>query len=41
MKDTIVAKLASQCEDLYADCLKTFQRENLKLIWDKDWIPTV
>nr|XP_023015780.1 programmed cell death 6-interacting protein [Leptinotarsa decemlineata] len=41
MKDAIVAKLASTCEDLYAECLKTFQRENLKHIWDKDWIPMI
>lgn len=41
MKDSIVAKLASQCEDLYGECLKVFQRENLKNIWDKDWIPLV
>lgn len=41
MKDLIVAKLASACEDLYAECLKTFQRENLKSIWEKDWVPMV
>ncbi|XP_072394726.1 programmed cell death 6-interacting protein [Diabrotica undecimpunctata] len=41
MKDVIVAKLASQCEDLYAECLKIFQRDNLKHIWDKDWITTI
>ncbi|XP_057660109.1 programmed cell death 6-interacting protein [Diorhabda carinulata] len=41
MKDVIVAKLASQCEDLYAECLKVFQRDNLKHIWDKEWIPMI
>lgn len=41
MKDSSVAKLASQCEDLYGESLKIFQRENLKQIWDKDWIAMV
>lgn len=41
MKDAVVAKLASQCEELYAECLKTFQRENLKHIWDREWVPMV
>ncbi|XP_068909383.1 programmed cell death 6-interacting protein [Tenebrio molitor] len=41
MKDSIVAKLASQCEDLYGESLKVFQRENLKHIWEKDWIPLI
>lgn len=41
MKDSIVAKLASQCEDLYGESLKVFQRDNLKNIWEKDWISLV
>ncbi|KAL1491587.1 hypothetical protein ABEB36_012162 [Hypothenemus hampei] len=41
MKDSIVARLAAQAEDLYSECLKTFQRDNLKSIWDKEWIPLI
>lgn len=41
LKEHVVAKLSAQCEDLYADCLKTFQRDALRQIWDKDWIPIV
>lgn len=41
MKDSIIARLAAQAEDLYAECLKVFQRDNLRTIWDKEWIPIV
>ncbi|XP_025832314.1 programmed cell death 6-interacting protein [Agrilus planipennis] len=41
MKDQVIAKLAAYCEDLYAECLKQFQKENLKPLWDKEWIPTI
>lgn len=41
MKESITAKLAQQCEELYAETLKIFQRDGLKSLWDKDWVPLV
>lgn len=41
MKESVVAKLASSCEDLYSDCLKQFQRENLKNLFEREWISIV
>lgn len=41
MKESVVAKLASSCEDLYSECLKQFQRENLKNLFDREWISLV
>lgn len=41
MKDQVIAKLASQGEEMYADVLKSMQKDSLKALWDKDWIPII
>jgi hypothetical protein len=41
MKDAVIAKLSSQCEELYVEVLKQFQKELLRPLWDKEWIPVV
>lgn len=41
VKDQLIAKLCCQCEEMYADVLKSMQKESLRALWDKDWIPTV
>ncbi|XP_015515256.1 programmed cell death 6-interacting protein [Neodiprion virginianus] len=41
MKDGIIAKLAAQAEDLYAEALKLFQKEIFRAFWDKEWVPLI
>ncbi|KYN03560.1 Programmed cell death 6-interacting protein [Cyphomyrmex costatus] len=41
MKDGIVARLAAQAEELYADALKLFQKEIFRTFWDKEWVPLI
>lgn len=41
MKDLIVSKLSNQADEMYAEVLKSMQKESLKALWDKEWIPTI
>lgn len=41
MKDLVIAKLCCQCEDLYSETLKILQKDSIRSLWEKDWIPTV
>jgi programmed cell death 6-interacting protein len=38
IKDALIAKLSSQCAEMYAQVLGIFQNEVLKPLWDKKWI---
>ncbi|CAG9798578.1 unnamed protein product [Chironomus riparius] len=41
MKDQIIAKLACQNDEMYADVLKTMQKESTRSLWDKEWLQVV
>ncbi|XP_063827732.1 programmed cell death 6-interacting protein [Ostrinia nubilalis] len=41
MKESMVAKVCAQCEELYTDALRALQKDALKPLWERDWIPTV
>jgi len=41
MKDNIVAKLSAHADDLFADVLKNMQKEEVRNLWDKDWLAVV
>ncbi|ESO09518.1 hypothetical protein HELRODRAFT_185356 [Helobdella robusta] len=41
MKPAVIAKLAMQCSELYADAHKLLQLESIKQIWPKDWLLSV
>ncbi|KAL0831687.1 hypothetical protein ABMA28_001234 [Loxostege sticticalis] len=41
MKESMVAKVCAQCEELYTDALRSLQKDSLKPLWERDWIPTV
>lgn len=35
MKSVVIAKIAAQCEELFADALKQVQKDSVRSIWDK------
>ncbi|CAH2267985.1 jg8426 [Pararge aegeria aegeria] len=41
MKDSMVAKVCSQCEELFMDTMRSLQKEHLRIILDRDWTTAV
>ncbi|XP_052872127.1 programmed cell death 6-interacting protein [Anopheles cruzii] len=41
MKELVVAKLCAQCEELFSETLRSMQRDSVRALWEKDWIPHV
>lgn len=41
MKDAVIAKLACQNDEMYADVMKAMQKEGVRSLWEKDWIQVV
>ena len=41
MKDNIIAKLAGHADDLFAEVMKLMQKESVRTLWDKDWLPII
>ena len=37
MKEAIIAKLASQCEEFYAETLKQMKQPATTSVWERDW----
>ena len=41
MKDGIVAKLCSQCDDMFSNVMRSMQKEEVRSLWDSDWLPNI
>merc|ERR1719336_2488722 len=41
MKDNIIAKLSGHADDLFAEVMKLMQKESVRTLWDKDWLPII
>ncbi|GAV02217.1 hypothetical protein RvY_12811 [Ramazzottius varieornatus] len=41
MKETVIAKVAAQTSDFYANATKLMQKDTARSCWDKEWIPLV
>ncbi|KAF6206279.1 hypothetical protein GE061_017508 [Apolygus lucorum] len=41
MKDAVIAKLCAQCTEFYAEAMVALQKDSVRNIIDKDWVPLI
>ena len=41
MKDNVVAKLCSQCDDYFSSIMKKMQVEDYRTLWPSNWLPNI
>lgn len=41
MKPAVIAKLCAQCEEYYSEAMKAMQKEQLKPLWEREWISLI
>lgn len=39
MKDSMVSKVCSACEEMYTDALRAMQKDSVKALWEREWLP--
>ncbi|KAI5634437.1 BRO1-like domain-containing protein [Phthorimaea operculella] len=41
MKEGTIAKVCASCEEMYTDAMRAMNKEQLRALWDREWLPTL